>query len=95
VIKTPSGREYGAAILTHLLYGVDNILESQIIQDTLGHVTIEYVPTDKFSSENLTAFENLVSRHLPSELKVDFKRVKAVRRTNNGKIRPVISHISV
>lgn len=94
VIRTPSGREFGAAILTHLLYGTNNILESQIIQDALDHLTIEYVSTERFSNKDLKAFEGLVVQHLPSELRVDLKQVRAVKRTSSGKIRPVILHIT-
>ncbi len=93
VIRTPSGREFGAAILTHLLYGINNIFESQIIQDALDHLTIEYVSTERFSSKDLKAFEGLIARHLPRELKVDLVRVKAIEKTQSGKVRSVVSNI--
>jgi phenylacetate-CoA ligase len=93
IIITRSGREYGAAILTHLLYGTNNVLESQIIQDALDHITIEYVPSEKFCPKNLKDFEKLIAYHLPSELKIDLKRVEAVKRTSIGKIKPVVSRI--
>lgn len=90
-IVTPSGRHFGAAILTHLVYGAGNILESQIIQDAQDHVTIEYVASQRFSAQDMQAFEGLIRMHLPSELRVDFKAVAAVKRTSSGKIRPVVS----
>ncbi len=93
VIKTPSGRQFGAAILTHLLYGTNHILESQIIQDALDHLTIEYVPASNFNENDLSNFRGLIIKHLPSELKVELKKVQAVKRTISGKIRPVVSHI--
>jgi phenylacetate-CoA ligase len=93
MIQTPSGRIYGAAILTHLLYGTNHILESQIIQDAPDHLTIEYVPGSQFSLGDLQAFENLVHIHLPSELRVELKRVPSVQRTSSGKIRPIVSRI--
>lgn len=90
IVRTPSGREFGSAILTHLLYGTDHIAESQVIQDKLNHMTVEYVPGEKFSTKDLEDFEKLIAQHLPSELSVDFKQVKAVQRTSSGKIRPVV-----
>jgi len=93
IVKTPSGRQFGAAILTHLLYGTNNIVESQIIQDALEHITIEYVPGEGFSAVDRSNLETLVTRHLPSELKVDLREVEAVKRTQSGKIRPVVSQI--
>jgi phenylacetate-CoA ligase len=93
VVKTPSGRRFGAAILTHLLYGTNNIVESQIIQDTLNHLRIEYVPNERFSQVDLANMKALLVKHLPSELKVDLAKVAAVRRTESGKVKPIISQI--
>jgi len=93
-IVTPSGRQFGAAILTHLLYGTGNILESQIIQDQTDHLTIDYVPASQFSAQDLQAFEKLITMHLPSELRVDFKKVDGIQRTRSGKIKPVVSLLS-
>jgi phenylacetate-CoA ligase len=90
-IKTLSGRQLGAAILTHLLYGVDHVAESQIVQDALDHITVKYVPTERFSKEDLQAFRNLITKHLPSELKVTFQQTEAIEKTNTGKLRPVVS----
>lgn len=94
VVKTPSGRQFGAAILTHLLYGTDNIVESQIIQDALDHLTIEYVPGEKFAPTDHANLKALLVKHLPSELKVDLAEVAAVRRTDSGKVRPIVSLIA-
>ncbi len=93
VIKTPSGREFGAAILTHLLYGTDHILESQIVQDRLDHLFIDYVPGERFSTQDLKAFEGLIRHHLPTELTVEFRAVNSISRTSSGKIKPVVSKI--
>jgi len=90
-IKTGSGREFGAAILTHLLYGINNILESQIVQDRVDHIYIDYVPGQLFNEQDFNAFNCLIKQHLPSELHVDFRAVEAVQRTSSGKIRPVMS----
>jgi len=92
-IHLPSGRELGAAVLTHLLYGTDHILESQIIQDAPDHIRIEYVPAADFSPADLTSFQTLLGEHLPGELKITLRQVKAVIRTNSGKIKPLISLI--
>jgi len=93
VIRTPSGREFGAAILTHLLYGTNHILESQIIQDASDHLTIEYVPTEEFLNKDMEDFKSLLAKHLPRELRVDIRQVEAVNRTRDGKIKPVVSNL--
>ena len=93
VIKTPSGREFGAAILTHLLYGTEHIAESQIVQETPEHVTVEYVPSGEFSANDRDVFAGLISKYMPEEIKFDIKEVPAVRRTESGKVRPVVSQL--
>jgi len=93
VVRTPSGRELGSAVLTHLLYGTDHIVESQIIQESLAQLTIQYVPTHEFSHQDLQSLERLLRQHLPSELKVDLKRVEKIERTSSGKIRPLVSKL--
>jgi phenylacetate-coenzyme A ligase PaaK-like adenylate-forming protein len=92
-IRTSSGREFGAAILTHLLYGANNILESQIIQEQIDAVRIEYVPAEGFSKKNLQVFQSLIAKHLPNELSVSFRKVDAVRRTSSGKVKPIVSRL--
>jgi len=93
VIRTLSGRAFGAAILTHLLYGTNHIVESQIRQDAVEHITIEYVPARNFCQKDIADFQRLIDRHLPGELRVDLKQVAAVQRTAGGKIRPLVSQL--
>lgn len=96
VIKTQSGRQLGASIITHLIYvvcGAENFIESQVIQDALDHITIEYVPSEKLTDVDTTAFEQRLAQNLPSELKVSLRKVKSVKRTESGKIRPIVSLI--
>lgn len=97
IIVTSSGRHLGVTLMIQLLYvicGTRHIAESQIIQDSVDHLTIEYVPTGKFRKEDLEEFKKLIAKYLPSELDFDFKAVKAVKRTESGKIRPLVSRIS-
>lgn len=94
VIKTPSGRKLGVTLIIQLLYvicGTRLIAESQMIQDAIDHVTIEYVPLPGFSHGELTAFEQLVREYMPEELAFDLKEVEQCRRTESGKLRPLVS----
>ena len=96
IIKTPSGEEYGVTIMIHLLYvvcGAKNILETQFIQDEPDHITVEYVPDEKFSNNEFCKAQKQFVEHMPKVLKIDFKQVKAVQRTSSGKVRPVVSRL--
>jgi phenylacetate-CoA ligase len=95
-IRTPSGELLGASIVTHLVYvicGADYFLESQVIQDDLDHIVIEYVPTERCSSQFLGEFKKRLAKNLPSNLKFDLRKVDAVQRTSSGKIKPIVSQI--
>ena len=97
VIKTPSGRQLGVTLMIQLLYvicGTAHILESQIVQDQIDHLTIKYVPSPVFTRKDLDDFYNLITRFLPSELKFGFQEVDAIERTDSGKIRPLVSLIN-
>lgn len=93
VIRTPSGREYGPTLMARVAKGANNILESQIIQDKIDHITILYVPSAKFTRKDLAAFKKHMACYLPSELKTEFKGVDVVERTSSGKTNFVVSRI--
>ncbi len=44
--------------------------------------------------ERHEAFDGLIVQHFPSELRGDLKQVSAVKRTSNGKISLIVSHIT-
>jgi len=97
VIRSPSGIQLGVTAVLQVLYtigGTNNIVETQFVQDALDHITIEYVPGARFSEDDLANMRVSAAKYLPRDLKVDFKQVKAVRRTPMGKIRPIISQIA-
>jgi len=96
VIKTPSGRQFGVTLMIQILYvicGTKNIIESQIVQDEIDHLTIKYLPGDGFSKEDLEDFKALLRKYLPGELKFDFIKVEAIEKTTSGKVRPLVSLI--
>ena len=92
IIRTPSQRQLGCALLG-VLCGTGNVVESQIIQNQLDRITIEYVPSPRFSAEDLNSFQKLISIHLPEELKVELKQVHSIQKTRSGKLRQVVSNL--
>jgi phenylacetate-CoA ligase len=96
VIRSPSGFELGVTAVVQILYtigGTLNILETQIVQDTLDNITLNYVPGAAFTQRDLSQMQKSAARFLPGDLTVNFKEVNAVERTPMGKIRPIISKI--
>ena len=93
VIRTQSGREYGPTIVARIMKEANNIMESQIIQDRLDHITVRYVPNGMFSEQDLSVFRQRIYYFLPAELKVDFESMQAIPRTSSGKLRLIVTQI--
>ena len=97
IIQSPSGVRLGVTAVMQILYtigGTDNILETQFIQDAPDHVVIEYVPGRKFTENDSANMRKSASRFFPRDLKVDFRKVKAVKKTPMGKVMPIVSQIA-
>ena len=95
-IVTPSGRQLGTSLVTHMVYvicGADHFLESQVIQDAPDHITIAYVPDGQCTPEELARFEERLQKNLPHDLRCSLKEVDAVERTRSGKIKPIVSKL--
>jgi len=96
VIRSPSGVELGVTAVGQILFTIgeaNNIMETQLIQDAIDHITVEYVPGAAFSKNDLLEMRKSTSRFMPNDLVVDFREVRAVKRTPMGKIRPIVSQI--
>jgi phenylacetate-CoA ligase len=90
VIFTTDGRRIGR--LDPVFKTELPIREAQIIQESLDHIRVKYVPAIEFST---VAAELLVARlraHL-GNVQVTLERVDEVPRTANGKFRAVISKL--
>jgi phenylacetate-CoA ligase len=94
MLRTPSGRHFGPTLLARIAKAAHNILESQIIQDEIDHIILNYVPKDNFSAADMEEFQRHMVRHFPSDLKIEFKQVDRVERTKSGKANFFISKIN-
>jgi len=81
-------------ILNHIPKGVGGLLATQFIQDSINEVTVlVVVDSDKYKpSDELALIDNIKSR-LGVETIVLVKKVDAIPRTNNGKVRQAICNI--
>lgn len=91
-IVLSSGTKVGR--LAHILKGVLNISESQIVQKKIGEITINIVRSNHYSKDDETQLiRNLHSRIGYSE-KIYIEYVNKIPKTKNGKLRFVISEIT-
>jgi phenylacetate-CoA ligase len=87
-VVTPDGRRISR--LGHTFHGVP-VLESQIVQDEVGHVTICVVPAQGFRKEHEAAMLTAIRTRLGEALSVEVKRVSQIGRGPGGKLRTVVS----
>ncbi len=93
IVTLPDGRLISPSILTHPFKPMDNIIESQIIQEEKDQFIIKIVKREQYSKTDeeklLAAFHD----RLGKGLKFDFQYVESIPRTSNGKLKWVISKI--
>nr|WP_312579450.1 hypothetical protein [Sedimentibacter sp.] len=79
--------------LAHILNGVSNISESQIIQKKIGEITIKIVRGNDYSKDD----ENQLIKNLHTKIgeaeNINIDYINEIPRTKNGKLRFVISEL--
>jgi len=91
VVRTSSGRQLGPTLMARVTKGAKNVLEMQIIQDRLDHIILRYVPSSKFTDEDLAHFKAHVAHHMPLELEIAYERTDRIDRTRSGKMKFIVS----
>lgn len=97
-IITPQNKILGVSILTHAFHvvcGIDCFIESQIIQDRIDHLTIKYIPSNKFKYERIVEYTVKLKECIGHEMKIDFEKVEHIVKTKSGKHKFVVSQIKV
>jgi acyl-CoA synthetase (AMP-forming)/AMP-acid ligase II len=91
VVVGPDGREM---VRFHGVFVKQpNVLEGQIIQDTLDHIHFKVVVTDDFTEEDTQDIIRRVQQRLGPSVKVSVEIVNAIPRTKSGKFKAVISNL--
>lgn len=89
MLKTRDGRS--VYWVNPVFYGLD-LIEAQIVQESLDLVRILYVPSTGLSAHAESIMrERLISRM--GEIEVVFERVESIPRSAGGKFRPVVCNI--
>ncbi|MBW6465111.1 MAG: hypothetical protein K0B06_01245, partial [Brevefilum sp.] len=70
-----------------------NIIEGQIIQETLDQFVVKVVPTTAFSQLDIDDIQQRMFQRLGSKISVRVITVDDIPRTESGKFRAVISKV--
>jgi phenylacetate-CoA ligase len=93
IISLPDGRWISPSVLTHPFKPMDNIVESQIIQESLHNIRILIVKNELYSNEDERIFLNSFIDRVGLEVEISIEYVDQIERTKNGKYKWVISKI--
>ncbi len=91
-VITTDGRKIGR--LDHLFKDTLGIKEAQIIQNQIGEITIKYVPDEMFTNKDLVILEKECYLRFGNNMKVNFEEVGFINRTQNGKMKFIISNLN-
>lgn len=93
IITTPDGRYISSSILTHPFKPLVNIIESQIVQEDISHITIKIVRSAEYNDEDSRMLLSAMRSRIGDDIKINIEFVDQVARTSNGKFRWVISKV--
>jgi phenylacetate-CoA ligase len=79
--------------LDPVLKGVENIVESQIEQESLDVLRVRFVPAAQFSAADLRLLENNLRARVGRGIHLEFECTDRIPRSANGKFRFVISRL--
>ena len=92
VVTGPDGRQL---VRFHGIF-VDqpNVIEGQIIQESLTNITVKIVPTPGFNKDDIRDVQNRIHQRLGNQVDVSVELVEAIPRTATGKFKAVISDVN-
>ena len=71
-----------------------NIIEGQIVQESLCEFTVKVVTTKNFSEDDISNIRNRMIQRLGSGIEIKVEQVNNIPRTTAGKFKAVISKVN-
>lgn len=93
IITTLDGRFISSSALTHPFKPLENIVESQIVQEDISHIVIRIVRGPEYRNHDTTSLIESMRARIGKGMKIDIQFVDRIERTANGKFRWVISKV--
>jgi phenylacetate-CoA ligase len=92
-IQLPSGKTISPITMHLIVKHTPEIVECQIIQESLDKISVSLVVTDKLTNVHSQRLIQEINQALNNEVSIDIRVVDAIQRGPNGKMRMVISEI--
>jgi phenylacetate-CoA ligase len=93
IVTLPDGRLISPSVLTHPFKQMDNIIESQIIQEQANSLRVKIVKNGKYGKRDEKILLAGFSERLGTNIDINIEYVDEITRTESGKFRWVVSKI--
>lgn len=92
IVTLPDGRLISPSVLTHPFKPMENILESQIIQDKPDELKVKIVKNEKYTEDDERMLISAFKQRL-GDIRISIEYCDTIPRTKSGKFKWVISSI--
>ena len=93
IVTLPDGRWISPSVLTHPFKPMDNIVESQIIQEDLHNIRICIVKNEHYTKKDEEILLDSFCSRVGNEVNVFIDYVSEISKTKTGKLKWVVSHV--
>lgn len=94
IVITPDGRMISPSVLTHPFKPFDQILKSQVIQESIDRLRVKLVVADTFTPEHEVELVAGLRERLGAGVAVEVEQVEEIPSEKSGKFRWVISRVA-
>jgi len=91
IIVCPDGRLISPSVLTHPFKPIENIEESQIVQEDINNITIKIVKKAGFKNEDADKLLDGLRHRIGEDININIEFTSEIERSASGKFRWVIS----
>jgi phenylacetate-CoA ligase len=95
IVVTPEGKLVSSSVLTHPFKPLDSVHESQLVQEKIDFLKVKIVPRISFSENDSAKLVDALRERVGPTMRIEVDIVESIPRTKAGKLRWVISKISL
>jgi phenylacetate-CoA ligase len=94
-ILTPAGKLIHGEYFTHMFYGMPEVTQFQLVQDSLDHVRMEVVLNPGASESSVASVRSRLSESMGAGVRCDVVIVQHIERPRSGKHRFTVSSVPI
>ncbi len=88
-LLTPEGYRISSA--NHIFHGIHNLVEAQLVQESLHEITIRVITNGQFTEADYRALIQSALKHTSPQMKIRVEEVDQIERGPNGKFISILS----